>query len=228
MRQGSTRTVARAAARVLGIGLLALPGPASARAGGEFVVPDSALGTRVAPVLLLSRPDVREDLGLSPEQAVEAARIIAELRARAAALADRQGPEIVAARRDIDAAGLRWLDAGLTTKQRGRIDQLDLQWEGPAVLVTRPAVADALKLTAEQRRRLAEAVVRRNRRREQGDDLKQAEGELARQALGILKADQKSRWNAMLGRHFAVRLASRDAARTKDRDTARAKAEARR
>jgi hypothetical protein len=227
MRQGSTRTAARAAAQLLGVALIALSGPDPARAGGEFAIPDSALGTRVAPVLLLSRPDVREDLGLSPQQAVEAARIIAELRARAAALAERKGPEVVEARRAIDAAGLRWLEAGLSTNQRGRLDQIDLQWEGPAVLVTRPAVAEALKLTPEQRQQLAEAVVRRNRRREQGEDLKRAEGDLARQALAILSPDQKARWNTMLGRHFAVRLASRDAAKTKDKDAARAKAEAR-
>lgn len=224
MRQGTTRTVARAAAQLLGLVLVA--SPATARAWGEFVLPDAALGNRVPPVLLLSRPDVREDLGLSAEQATEAARIIAELRARAAALAERDGPEVVEARRVIDAAGLRWLDAGLTTKQRGRLDQIDLQWEGPAALVTRPAVAERLKLTAEQRQQLAMAVVHRNRRREHGDDLKAAEGELAREALRILTSDQQTRWNTMLGRHFAVRLAPKDEPKSKDAATTQAKAEA--
>src|SRR4051794_17700236 len=62
MRHGSTPAAAFALAA-----LLAAPAPT--RADDEAALPDSALGMRVAPLLLTTRADVVADLKLSPEQA---------------------------------------------------------------------------------------------------------------------------------------------------------------
>jgi hypothetical protein len=171
-------------------------------------LPDSRLGIRTAPLLLLGRPDVKADVGLDGRLAAEAERAAAELSARAAALRDQADADVIAGRRAIDEAQQRWLETQLSDAQRSRLLQVDLQWEGPSALTSRPMVADALGLTARQRQRLAQAVAERDRRRLQGMPLAQRERLLAEEALRVLTDPQKDRWKAMLGRPFVPRLAT--------------------
>ena len=73
MRHGSTPFAVCAA-----VVLLSLI-PARAPGADEPPLPDSRLGVRTAPLLLLSRPDVRADLGLNSEQTLSAQRTITAL-----------------------------------------------------------------------------------------------------------------------------------------------------
>ncbi|HEX8200611.1 MAG TPA: hypothetical protein VF590_08995 [Isosphaeraceae bacterium] len=183
--------------------------PTPSRGGeGQPPLPDSRLGVRTAPLLLLSRPDVRDDLGLSSEQALSAERTMTELYVRATALRGQPDGSALAARRAIDEAQRRWLQAQLTPEQQARLAQIDLQWEGPSALLTRPVVAETLGLTTEQRQVLSTAIARRNHLRAQGQVRPQDERQLAEEALATLSAEQRQRWRAMLGPPFAVRLAA--------------------
>jgi hypothetical protein len=170
-------------------------------------LPDDQLGIRHAPLLLLSRPDVRADLGLDQAQAAEAERALTDLYLRAAALKGKTGPEAVAGRRAIDEAGEAWFKTHLSDAQRKRLIEIDLQWEGPSALISRAIVADHLGLTAEQRASLARALAERNRRRAQGIDLRECEYQLFQQARTLLTPEQRERWKAMMGRSFTLKPA---------------------
>ncbi len=57
--------------------------PAPSPAGELTSLPDERLGIRTAPLLLLSRPDVRADLALDPSQTTAALKAISDLHAKA-------------------------------------------------------------------------------------------------------------------------------------------------
>jgi hypothetical protein len=204
MRHGPTLTLVAACVPIV----LLAPVAASAPGGEGQALPDSRLGVRTAPLLLLSRPDVRDDLGLSSEQTHSAERAITELYVRAMALRGQSDDSALAARRAIDEAQRRWLQTQLTPEQQARLAQIDLQWEGPSALMTRPVVAETLGLSNEQRQALSAAIARRNHLRAQGKGQPQDERQLAEQTLATLSAEQRQRWRAMLGRPFSVRVAA--------------------
>jgi hypothetical protein len=176
-----------------------LPGPCL---GGPPPLPDHRLGMRQAPLLLLTRPDIRASVGLDETQAADAERTLTELYQRALSLKGKRDRESEAGRRAIDAAGEQWLKTRLSDAQRKRLIELDLQWEGPSALITRPVVADHLRLTPEQRTRLAEAIAECNRRRAEGGDYRECVHQLAQKALSLLTTEQSTRWKAMLGPPF--------------------------
>jgi hypothetical protein len=165
-------------------------------------LPDERLGVATAPLLLLSRPDVRQDLGLSREQAAEADRAITDLYVRALSLRGQSGPQVLEGRRAILDAERTWFEAHLSPEQRKRLIQVDLQWEGPSSLVSRPVVGDTLGLTADQRATLARAVAARDAARARRVYSPADEQALAHQALSVLTPPQRERWRAMLGRPF--------------------------
>ena len=168
MSQGMRR--APAATRVL-LALLAITtglSPTAWAADGPAPLPDNRLGIRTAPLLLLSRADVRADVGLDAAQAADSERALAELYLQAAALRGKRGPEARVTQRAVDDAAKLWLETKLSDAQRKRLIEIDLQWEGPAALVSRPVLADHLHLTADQRTRLAEAIAECHRRRSAG------------------------------------------------------------
>jgi hypothetical protein len=172
--------------------------------GDDAPLPDSRLGIRTVPLLLLSRPDVRADLGLNPEQSAQALRAISELHAKAAALRGKTGSEAIAARRAIDEEQRRRLEAMLSPEQQDRLVQIDLQWEGPSALISRKMVAESLNLDDRQRATLAQAISDCNRRRAQVAGGAGEERQLAEQALAILTEPQRARWRAMLGRPLVI------------------------
>lgn len=210
MRHGSTRP-RPSTATTFPLLALALCAPGLAEAG-EWVLPDSGLGVRTAPILLLSRADVQADLGLSTEQILSAQRAIRDLRSRASALKGLPDAEAIAARRAIDEAQQRWLEQQLNDDQRARLLQVDLQWEGPAAVITRPWLAEHLGLSDDQRRALSQAVARRDSMRvaPTADTPTDAPDErpLAREVLATLNAEQQQAWKALLGQPFTVRLAA--------------------
>jgi hypothetical protein len=176
--------------------------------GGAFPsLPDSRLGYRQAPLLLLTRADIRTELGLSPEQVASAERALADLYPKVAALKGK-GPEAVPERRVIDEAQESWLATELSEAQRKRFIEIDLQWEGPSALKSRPVVADHLGLTPEQRAQLAGAIAERNRQRGAGGDVFECEKVLMGKVRALLTPEQLARWKAMLGHSFTPQLAT--------------------
>lgn len=172
-------------------------------------LPDERLGIRTAPLLLLSRADVRADLGLSVEQSAKAETALADLYVRGTAIRGQKGARAVAARRAIDEAEAVWFKDNLTASQRVRMTQIDLQWEGPSALIGRPVVADTLTLTTDQRAALAKAVDERDAVRAVRKSPGAEEEKLAKTALSLLDPTQKERWRLMLGHPFTPRLASK-------------------
>ncbi|MBV8270134.1 MAG: hypothetical protein JO252_27745 [Planctomycetaceae bacterium] len=118
-----------------------------------------------------------------------------------------KGKQASVARREVNDAMLRWLQTWLTDAQRSRLEQVELQWEGPSVVVRREAVARALDLSQKQRETLQRLVDEHQRRRDQGPYQWSAEHELAQRVLSILSEPQRRRWKAMLGRPFTPQLA---------------------
>jgi hypothetical protein len=165
-------------------------------------LPDSRIGVRTAPILLLTRGDVRAELKMPPEQVAAAETAIADLREKALALKGRNDTEAIAARGEVEAASLAWLEKNLTPTQRDRLIQLDYQWEGPSAVITRAYVAESLGLTDTQRQALAGAVAERNRRREAGPRVEADEARLAEFVKGQLTEDQHRRLRAILGPSF--------------------------
>lgn len=196
MRQGATLALV-----TLGlIGIAPAPAPAA-----SWSLPDRSMGARITPLLLLSRADIRDDLQLGPELAGDVDRAIADLYKQANALKGQTGDVAVDRRRAVDEGQRLWLEAHLTEVQRDRLAQLEIRWEGPAAMASRPSVAEALGLSDEQRATLARAVAGRNARRGKGDDLAAADRELTREAMAVLSDGQKLRWERMLGHPFAFR-----------------------
>jgi hypothetical protein len=183
-------------------------GPALMPAGamcGEWALPDSRLGIRTAPLLLLSRPDVQADLRLDAAQITAAQDTINELTRRAAALKGKSGAAVVAERRAIDEAQVDWLSKNLTGNQLVRLRQIELQWEGPSALLSRPTVAEHLKLSPEQRHLLAQMISERNALRARGKPTKD-QAAFIQMANEVLSADQRELWDSLLGSPFRFAL----------------------
>lgn len=202
MRQGPTRVLIVMA--LLG----AAPAVAIARQGGDDKgLPDGMLGSRVAPLLLLTRPDVQADLGLTPEQVESAGKTLAELRAQGLQIRGQKNtPEVVARRRAIDEVQWQWIAAQLTEAQRERLNQIDLQWEGPAALI-RPSVVDLLAMDDAQRGRLQRLIAAEQARPDRGRPGAQAA--LFQKLVAELTPDQWARWKVMLGPSFPAGMTAR-------------------
>ncbi|MDB5353162.1 MAG: hypothetical protein JWN86_4409 [Planctomycetota bacterium] len=171
-------------------------------AADDAPLPDSRLGYRTAPLLLLSRPDVRADLGLSAQQTTSSQLAIRQMYVQAATLKKKPNTdETVRARRAIDEAMKDWLDTQLSPEQRARLVQIDLQWEGPSALVTRPIVAEALNLSKEQIALIESAVSRRDASRRKGHA--DAERVLGESSLATLSPAQRESWKQLLGKAFS-------------------------
>jgi hypothetical protein len=180
------------------------PGPAPPRA---LVLGDDRLGTRTAPILLLSRPDVQADLKMETIQVLAAERAILDLHARAAALRGRPNTaEVVSARQAIDEAQRHWLSTTLNPQQQARLLQLDLQWEGPTALMSRPALAESIGLDASQRQTIAAARPGPPPDPANVAAHREADRKLAEVALSVMRPEQRDRWRAMLGPALPFRL----------------------
>jgi hypothetical protein len=162
-------------------------------------LPDGRIGSRVAPILLLTREDVRRDLKLTPQQISEAEGAISDLRDKAQALSGRADAEAAKAQIQVNRTSQQWLKDHLNAEQQARLIQLDLQWEGPSALLTRPLLAESLQLTDAQRVSVAKAIASRNTKRKGGAAVPTDEIELFKVVKGALTPDQVASWRAMLG-----------------------------
>ncbi|WP_406696411.1 hypothetical protein V5E97_36010 [Singulisphaera sp. Ch08] len=207
MRQGTTAVVSAL--------LMSMAFTHSPCHAGTEALPDSRLGVRTAPLLLLSRSDVQADLQLSRTQVDDAKVAISELSAKAIGVRGLKGEKAIAERRAIDDQQRQWIETRLSETQRKRLVQIDLQWEGPTALVSRPAVAELLELSPEQVTTLKKAVEESIRRRGQEESTSHFESELARQTLATLSEAQKLRWKAMLGQPIQLQLTRAEGTSTK-------------
>jgi hypothetical protein len=194
--------------RTAALGLIAWGATAPARAGG---VPDSRRGLRVAPLLLLTRVDVRDELKLTPEQTADAERIISDVIDKGLSIVGKHDASAMTVRESIDHTSRTWLVERLSASQRTRLLQLDLQWEGPSS-VMRPMVAASLELTPEQTARLSRAIAARNKNRNDGPPISPDESRLKATVLTTLSATQRETWQAMVGPEFSFQVASREPA----------------
>jgi hypothetical protein len=199
MRQGMTFALVP----LIGLGILLSPAMA-----GSWSLPDASRGTRVAPLFLLSRPEVREDLQLTPDVCKQVEKEIEDLFNKALALRGKTGPEAIAERKLVDEGQKNWLKDHLLPDQVDRLAQIDLRWEGPAAIATRPSVASSLYLSDEQKAALNRAVADRNTHREKTQDHHAAEQQLAQRVTLVLSEGQKQSWEKMLGRPLALKTAA--------------------
>ena len=171
----------------------------SAAMAGEWSLPDTRVGIRTAPLLLLSRPDVQADLRLEPVQISGIHDTINELTRRALALRGKTGPAVMTERRAIDEAQAEWLARNLSGNQLARLRQIELQWEGARAMLSRPTVADYLKLTPEQRQMLVRTITQSNLQRNRGASTPQDEQALSDAARSVLSKIQQELWANLLG-----------------------------
>ena len=194
MRQGPTPAVL--------VALLSLAGSVALGASDEPPLPDSRIGLRTAPLLLLSRPDIRADLELTPEQSESSARAIRSFYVQAHALRGKgNSPETIRERRAVDDEAAGWIHSRLSPEQKTRLAQLDLQWEGPSALVSRAVVVQALNLSSEQISTMRNAVALRNQLRDNGQA--DADARLLQAALTCLSDSQREAWKGLLGKRLA-------------------------
>jgi hypothetical protein len=173
-------------------------------------LPDDRIGIRTAPILLLTRPDVSADIGLSAEQTDAAAKAIQEFQKQAFACKSKSDGVVVLARKQIDENQSRWLKEHLSEPQLVRLLQIDLQWEGPSALVSRPIVSQTLGLSAGQVEILKLAVKKAKARRAVNGYSPVDELDFKKVTLAVLSIDQQNRWNAILGPRFVPRIAGAD------------------
>jgi hypothetical protein len=203
MRQGATFAL---------VPLLCLATLGGSSQAKDWSLPDESRGSRVAPLFLLSRPDVREDLRIAPDQVAEIDKAIVDLFEKAAALKGKTGQAAIEARKAVDEGEKAWLEKHLAPDQIDRLWQVDLLWEGPASIVTRPTVAEALALSDEQKAALHTALRERNAMRDKTKDIAAANHQFGARALTILSKGQKERWADMVGHPIGHKPATPTAA----------------
>lgn len=174
--------------------------------GEDWSLPDARMGVRTAPILLLTRAEVQADLKLDETKIASARKTIDALTSRAQALRGKTGAAVIDERRAIDEAQAQWLRTNLSDEQLTRLGQIDIQWEGPSALVSRPVVAETLALTPTQLRALTKIVAERNARLAKGKPTPAEESEVRRKSMAVLSNPQLQAWNAMVGEHcrFAI------------------------
>lgn len=175
----------------------------------SFYLSDDRLGTRTAPLLLLTRPEIQADLQLTPAQVASAQEAVADLHRRAEGLRGMgNGQDAAAARRAIDEAQQGWLTGTLSEEQQARLLQIDLQWEGPSALVSRASIVEVVGLDHRQVAALkARIVASRNDPATQRDPLARARAQLE-DVQEVLDQTQQSRWLGLLGRPITFATAA--------------------
>jgi len=134
--------------------------------------------------------------------------MIDDLTKRAASLRGKSGAAVLAERRAIDEAQVDWLSKSLTGNQLIRLRQIELQWEGASAMLSRPTVAEYLKLSSDQRQALVQMISERNaqhsRRSASPTDL----SVMNQKAQAILSISQRELWDNLLGSPCKFALAS--------------------
>lgn len=172
--------------------------PSVVRTSMRWQLPDDRRGVRTAPILLMSREDVATDLGLTADQRAQTWEKIEELGRKATELKGRKDDAALQLRREIDQSQLAWLKSQLTPQQLGRLTQIDLQWEGPSALVSRPQVGEALHLSADQKAKIT-TIIQASKTTTQAKSLDEYLVDLSRQVFSTLDETQQQAWRSLTG-----------------------------
>ncbi len=191
---------------VFGLALLQFTG--RARADEPL---DDRLGIRTAPIFLLTRSDIQADLKIDPKLAAACRHVAASIRHKASVLKGAKFPAIVAARRSIDEEMSQWLITNLTPQQLDRLEQVELQWEGPAAMLTHPFYEESLSLTRDQREKLTSYLTEARAQRAHGTWTYEDHHELTRKALTILSEKQRHLWVRILGEPCQFKIVVKEA-----------------
>jgi hypothetical protein len=187
---------------LLGLGLCGFTQPVR---GGEPL--DDRLGGRTVPIFLLTRSDIQADLKLKSEQVTECHRAARAFQHMASRLIGRKDPAVVAARREIDESLTEWLSKHLSSEQLGRLDQIDMQWEGASAMLSRPFLDEGLNLTDEQKKKVRECLAEGNAQRARGVWTFEDHTNQTKKATGILDERQRVLWTRVLGRPCLFKIA---------------------
>jgi hypothetical protein len=204
MRQGLTIVPA---GLVLVVALLGAGGGSESPAanGGGWL--DDRFGQRVAPLCLLLRPDVGNDLQLNQRQIAGARALFGQLIERLLKVKNRSDDAAKTERWEIDESMAAWLRHELSEVQLERLTQISLQWEGASAL-RRQSVAEYLSLDRPQKLRIDQLLADRDRARAAGRLSPVEFDRLSREALAVLTPPQKQQWDEALGPpcRFAIAL----------------------
>jgi hypothetical protein len=184
-------------------------------AGGALAQgrPGFGIGVFGSPAFLLVRPEVQTDLKLSEDQKKSVMEMLQKLRADNQGLGDKlQGAsqeerqKILA---DFRASQMKAVNAILDEHQQKRLREITLQQNGVIAWTTDPQVAEALKLTGEQKTQLSDLLMKQAqgiREAFQGGAGQEAfekvsaiRKETNEKAAALLTDEQKAKWKAMLG-----------------------------
>jgi hypothetical protein len=179
---------------VLGVGL----GGFTPHARGSDLG-DDRLGMRTVPIVLLTRSDVQKDLKLDTRQIAACRQAMVALYDRAALLKGRKDAGAQAARHSIDQAMSQWLDQYLTPEQLGRLEQIDLQWEGASAMLSRPFLDESLRLSEEQKKKIRQCIAEGNAQRAREGWSYENHSNQTRKAIAVLDLRQRSIWIKLLG-----------------------------
>jgi hypothetical protein len=185
----------------LGLGFFGFTRPAR---GAEPL--DDRLGGRTVPIFLLTRSDIQADLKLNSEQITECHRAARAFQRMASRLVGRKDPGVVAARREVDEALTRWIGEHLSPEQLGRLDQIDIQWEGAAAMLSRPFLDEGLNLTDDQKKKVRECIAEGNAQRARGVWTYDDHTNQTRKAIAILDKKQHDLWILALGRPCTFKI----------------------
>jgi hypothetical protein len=189
---------------ILGLGFCGFTRPAR---GGEPL--DDRLGTRTAPIILLTRSDIQADLKLDAKQISVCNRAAQALQRQAYLLKGRKDAAATAARRRVDEEMTLLLSKYLSPDQLGRFEQIDLQWEGAAAMRSRPFLDESLNLTPEQKKRVEECISEGNAQRARAGWTYDDHINQTRKAIAILDDRQQRLWIRVLGPHCTFNIAGK-------------------
>lgn len=165
-------------------------------------LPDDRMGVRTAPILLMSRDDVARELKMTPEQRKKTWEKIADLGRQAAELKGRNDNDSMKLRRTVDQSQLDWLRAELSPEQLARLTQIDLQWEGPSAILSRPQVAEAMHLTADQRTKIQNII--KSTAHAPNTPPSQSRLAMTKTVFRELDETQQQAWRALIGPDFGA------------------------
>jgi hypothetical protein len=169
-------------------------------------------------LLLLSRPDVQSELHLDQSQVLGAYNMINDLTRRALALRGKTGTAVIAERRAIDQAEVEWLGKNLSGNQLQRLRQIELQWEGASAILSRPTIADHLRLSVDQRQALARAISERNAIRSRPSEGAESQSAFNQKTETVLSKEQQEIWLSLLGTPVRFKVVTAPG-RTRDHQT---------
>ncbi|HWP30549.1 MAG TPA: hypothetical protein VNK96_02315 [Fimbriimonadales bacterium] len=162
----------------------------------------------ITPLALIRRPAVQQELALTPAQLNALQERLRALRPDPNQKTRGRNPAETLEK----AEGI--IKEVLTPQQIKRLEEISLQLEGPRALL-RPEIADKVGLSPQQREKIREIYRNVGRpttprdvpqgpegREQLRERMKAQRKELEEKLLGVLTPEQRTRWQALLGRPF--------------------------